>query len=261
MAKKVTTTQKQEIKESDIRIVIWMLKAGKTKKACCEQLGISYNTKRLETIIEDFKNKEQRIAELKKNRAKTPFTHEEKVSIVQDYNSGESQSKIAERYYTSATRVKNILIEMNTPIRARSKKGEATVSHVIQDLDVIFKKNDRVFIPKINSFGIICEVYDEDWIEYYRQPIKRRYIELHPLEEARKNIDSSFEGKEDIHWNIYCIYENGAEWKEKAIKEKIQKIETIIEETGREHYYVWVEGDHSHYTYLNRDALFPVGVK
>ena len=46
---------KKEIPESKIRQVIWMLKAGKTKKACCEHLGIAYNTKRLDTIITEFK--------------------------------------------------------------------------------------------------------------------------------------------------------------------------------------------------------------
>ena len=36
---------KKEIPEAKIRQVIWMLKVGKTKKACCEHLGIAYNTK------------------------------------------------------------------------------------------------------------------------------------------------------------------------------------------------------------------------
>ena len=63
-----TTT---DISETKIRQAIWMQKAGKTKKSICEHLGIAYNTKRLDTIIQDFKDKEVRQAELKKKaRAK-----------------------------------------------------------------------------------------------------------------------------------------------------------------------------------------------
>jgi hypothetical protein len=258
MDKKVTVTN--EIKESDIRAVIWMLKVGKTKKACCEQLKINYNVKRLDSIINDFKEKESRVAALRKERSKTPFSKEEKISVVQDYNAGDSQSKIAERYFTTSARIKSILIEMNIPIRSRSKYGEAKIDHVTQNLDVIFKKNDKVFIPKINSFGIIKEIYDEEWLDYYKQPTKRSYIELPALESARKSNGEFFEGKEDVHWNIYWKYDNGEEWKEWAIKQKIKEIENIIEETGRENYMVWVEGDNAHYKYCYRDSIFPVGV-
>ena len=41
------------IPEAKIRQAIWMLKKGKSKKDCCLHLGISYNTKRLDTIIKD----------------------------------------------------------------------------------------------------------------------------------------------------------------------------------------------------------------
>ena len=55
-----------EITEAKIRQAIWMIKAKKTKKSICEHLGIAYNTKRLDQIINDFYAKEEREAELKK---------------------------------------------------------------------------------------------------------------------------------------------------------------------------------------------------
>lgn len=255
MARKPKTN---EISETKIRQAIWMVKANKTKKSICEHLGIAYNTKRLDTIIQEFQDRENRIAELKKKRSKTPFSEVEKKQIVDDYNNGESQSAIATRLYASPQRIKNVLIEMNVPIRARSKTGEAKVDHVIQDLDVIFKKEDRVFIPKINSFGKVKEVFDEDWIDYYRQPERRRYVELHGLKEAKKKYGEEYEGREDVHWNIYWQYDNGSEWKEMAIKDKISRVESIIEETGREYYRIWVEGDYGHFRDITRENLFPV---
>ena len=44
------------ISEAKIRQAIWMLKAKKTKKQVCEHLGIAYNTKRLDNIIQEFHN-------------------------------------------------------------------------------------------------------------------------------------------------------------------------------------------------------------
>jgi len=255
MAKKPTTV---EISETKIRQAIWMMKANKTKKSICEILGIAYNTKRLDAIITEFRDKETRIADLKKKRSKTPFTQSEKLDIVKDYNSGESQSAISERYFASPTRIKSVLIEMNVPLRARSKKGEAKVDHVIQNLDDILVKGSRVFIPQINSFGTIKEVYDEDWIDYYRHPTKRRYVEIQNMEKLRKKFGEDFEGTEDNHYNIYWCYDNGTEWKEYAIKDRIKDVESIIEKTGREHYLIWVEGDHNHFRNENREKIFPV---
>ena len=82
MAKKPATV---EISETKIRQAIWMLKANKTKKSICETLGIAYNTKRLDAIITEFKDKETRIAELKKKRSKTKSQSE---SFVENTNVG-----------------------------------------------------------------------------------------------------------------------------------------------------------------------------
>ncbi len=57
---------KIEIPESKIRQAIWMLKTNKTKKSICEHLGIAYNTKRLDSIINEFHEREARTKELKK---------------------------------------------------------------------------------------------------------------------------------------------------------------------------------------------------
>ena len=67
-----------EITEAKIRQAIWMLKAKKTKKAVCEHLGIAYNTKRLDAIIQEFHDKIEREAELKKKARSKIFTKTEK---------------------------------------------------------------------------------------------------------------------------------------------------------------------------------------
>ena len=247
-----------DISETKIRQAIWMQKANKTKKYICEHLGIAYNTKRLDTIIQDFKDKEERQAELKKKARAKVLTEGEKAGIVKSYQEGESQSAIAKQLYLTPQRIKAVLIEKGIPIRARKKTGQATVDHVVQDLEVKFAKDDKVFVPRINSFAKVKTVYDEDWIDDHRQPRRRKYVELHGMKEARKKWGEDYEGKEDIHWNIYWEYDDGSEWKEMAIKRMINKVETIIEETGREYYSVYVEGDYAHYRTEMRNNLYPV---
>ena len=252
-------TKSTEITEAKIRQVIWMLeKANKTKKECCEHLGIAYNTKRLQTIIDDFRAKQDREAKLKKLAKTKVFTDAEKNGIVKAYLNGETQTGIARQYHVSPQRIKKILIEMNVPIRARSKKAQPTVDHVVQNLDVKFNIGDKVFLPRSNDYGVIEQVFDEDYIEYLREPRRRKYVELHAFEAAKKKHGEEFEGKEDVHWNIYWEYDNGSEWKEFAIKEKINKVESIIEETGREYYRIWIQGDHGHFTDEVRHNLYPV---
>ena len=132
-----------EITEAKIRQAIWMIKANKTKKSICEHLGIAYNTKRLDTIIQDFKDKEVRQAELKKKARAKVLTEGEKENIVKSYQDGESQSAIAKQLYLTPQRIKAVLIEKGIPIRARKKTGQATVDHVVQDLEVKFAKGDN----------------------------------------------------------------------------------------------------------------------
>ena len=247
-----------EISETKIRQAIWMLKANKTKKAICEHLGIAYNTKRLDILIQDFKDREIRLKELRKKARSKPLIEKEKEIIIESYQEGESQSAIAKRLYLTSQRVKAVLIEKGVPIRSRKKTGQANVEHVVQDLDIKFTKGDRVFIPSINSFAKVKEVWDEEWIDIHRQPRRRRYVELRALIDARKKRGQEYEGKEDVHWNIYWQYDDGSEWKEMAIKNKIEQVETIIEETGREYYSVYVEGDYGHFRTEVRNNIYPV---
>jgi len=253
MAKKST-----EISEAKIRQALWMLKKNKTKKVVCEHLGIAYNPKRLQTILDNFQVKIVREKELKRKARFKEFTNKEKEEIVKDYLEGGGITPIGALYYVSPQRIKKILIEMNVPLRGRGKKSAANVEHVVQDLDVRFKIGDKVFLPKTSQFAYVHEIFDEEWLEIYRHPIRRRYVELSPMKNAKKKYGESYEGKEDIHWNIYWEYENGSQWKEQAIKYRINQIESILEETGRETYRLYISGDNGHWVQQHRDNLYPV---
>ena len=245
----------QEISEAKIRQVLWMIKTKKTKKACCEHLGIAYNTKKLDTIIEDFHRGIEREAELKKAARKKIFTVQEKQSIADSYLNGMAQSAISKQFYISPQKVKAILMELNVPIRGRGKNSEAKVDHIIQDLEVKFAKGDKVFLAKLNCFGIVDDVYDEDKIENLGEG-RQRYVETYTFKPGPKNKWQ--EPQEGIHYEIYWQFEDGTEMKLNAVKDVINKINKTIEETGREYYRVWRADDMGAFYTFTRDQLYPV---
>ena len=247
-----------DISEAKIRQAIWMLKKYKTKKLICEHICISYSPKKLDAIIDDFHKRIEREKELKTKARFKKFSETEMKSMADDYLSGDGLTAIAQRNFISPQRVKKFLMELNVPLRGRGKKSEAKVDHIIQNLEVKFKIGDKVLIAKNSQFAKVKEVFDEDWVEEHRNPTRRRYIELHAMKDARKKYGQDFEGKEDIHWQIYWQYENGGEWKESAIKYRIHQIESILEQTGRESYRLYVEGDAGHFVEEHRNNLYPV---
>lgn len=255
MAKAATT----EIPEAKIRQVIWMLKTGKTKKACCEHLGISYNTKKLDSIIEEFHSKLEREAALKKAAKTKVFTQEEKRAIADAYLNGETQTSLAQTYFISPQKLKTILIEMNVPIRGRGKNSEAKVDHIVQDLEVRFKRGDRVFVSKYNCFGVIDRVFDEEYLEYLENG-RQRYVETYEFKADPKTgmHGKHFEPKEGIHYEIYWQLNDGKEMKMQAMISMRNHIMKSLEQTGREFYSVWRDDDDGGYYYLNRDQLFPL---
>lgn len=254
MAKAPTT----EISEAKIRNAIWYLKSGKTKKFVCEFLGIAYNTKKLDSLIEDFHKKNEREAELKKAAKTKVFTQREKESIAKQYLAGEAQSTLAKQYFISPQRIKSILMEMNTPIRGRGKNSEAKVDHIVQDLEVKFKAGDKVFLAKYNCFAIVHQVYDEEYLEYLENG-RQRYVELYPFKPNKFGMAGRYsEPEQGVHYEIYWVLEDGTEYKLSAMKTVRNRIMEKIEETGREYYMVWRDDGDNCFLYAMRDELYPV---
>jgi hypothetical protein len=246
------------IPDAKIRNAIWYLKEKKTKKFVCEYLQIPYNTKKLDSLIEDFKKRESREKELKEKAKTLVFTDVIKKDIAKRYSNGEAQSAIAASYYVSPQKIKNVLIEMNIPIRARAKRGEAKTEHIVQDLDVKFRPRSRVFYGKENCYATVVDVYDEEYADRMRLG-RQRWVELVEWKESTSRFSEPQQG---IHFEIYWELENGQSWKLEAIKHHIKRVEELIAETGRETYGIWLEGDYSYMkTFVSRADLFPVEYK
>ena len=94
-----------------------------TKREACSILNISYNTTRLDKIIEDYhEQKKYRSRRVSQNRGgqKKP---DEVQDIVKEYLSGENVSNIAKGLYRSPAFVKSLLEKIGVPQRPTKVEG------------------------------------------------------------------------------------------------------------------------------------------
>ncbi len=122
MAKRRKTELEQEkMTDANIAKVIKLLEPsdGKpiTKKDACQMLGMAYNTTRLASIIEEFKQKQIRIAEQKAKLRGKPLSDNERINIIQEYIGGSTIDSISKMTYRGAHLIKQVLEDNSVPIR------------------------------------------------------------------------------------------------------------------------------------------------
>ena len=121
--RKRSVTEEEMMTGANIAKVIRLLEPteeGKkpiTKKDACAMLGMAYNTTRLGTIIEEYKQKQVRISDRKSQLRGKPATQEEKVYIISEYLNGETVDAISKMTYRSSRFIKDVLEGNSVPIR------------------------------------------------------------------------------------------------------------------------------------------------
>lgn len=126
MARKRSELEEERMTDANILRVIGLLEPteeGKqpiTKKLACELLGMAYNTTRLGTIIQQFKDRKERDAKRRAEKRGKPATQDEIQYIISEYLSGETVDAISKASYRSPQFIKNILDTYSVPIRKSS---------------------------------------------------------------------------------------------------------------------------------------------
>lgn len=114
---RVKAKEYENLTEANIKKVIELLEAEKpiSKKEACEILNISYNTTRLNKIIESYK---EEVAELQRRRAANrgkPANTFEIQAVIEGYLDGDSIADIAKRIFRSTTFVKEVIEKVGVP--------------------------------------------------------------------------------------------------------------------------------------------------
>lgn len=123
MTKRSVKKQEHErLDDATLGRVISLLEDEKpiTKKAACDILNISYNTNRLNRIIQQFKEKEEYTRKRFAMNKKAPFSDLEVKELITDYLNGTSITNIANNLYRSVHTIKKKIKEFGLPERSRN---------------------------------------------------------------------------------------------------------------------------------------------
>lgn len=123
MATKRVKNEDERLDDAHMEHVIKMLEQpvegtkAWTKKECCAYLGIAYNTTRLGSLIEKYKERKAADAARRAEKRGKPATDGEISYIIQTYLEGGTIDGISTALYRSASFVRGILDNFAVPIR------------------------------------------------------------------------------------------------------------------------------------------------
>jgi hypothetical protein len=192
----------EKLDDTNMARVISMLEAEKpcSKKDACNMLNIAYNTSRLGTLIDKFKEKKAKEAERRAANRGKPASRDDIIYIVKEYLEGAPVSTIADRLYRSTGFVNSVLDEHSVPRRASSHnyfRPELVPEAAMRDR---FKIGEIVYSARYDSIARIEKestqndawiyrvwLLSDKWQQYAYQPAE----ELASLE-ALKAIGADF---------------------------------------------------------------------
>lgn len=158
----VKKKEHEKLSDDNIKKVISLLEpdtgAPITKKEACEILNISYNTTRLNKIIQEYKNKQIILLRQKElNKGKKATTEEIRQAIV-EYLQGTPISEIAERLFRSSGFVKSIIEKVGVPQRPTNTEARAKVAFLPdQCMADSFSIKEMVWSAKYHTTAVIVD--------------------------------------------------------------------------------------------------------
>jgi hypothetical protein len=123
MARKRSELEQELMTDANIAKVIRLLEPSEegvkpiTKKDACQILGMAYNTTRLATIIQEYRDRRERERRFRAEKRGKPITKDERSYIISEYLAGEPVDSISKSTYRSTAIIKQVLDESNVPIR------------------------------------------------------------------------------------------------------------------------------------------------
>lgn len=128
MARRVKKRAAEKLTESNIEHVISLLEQEKpiTKKEACAILNISYNTTRLNNIIEEHKSDKEYRQKRRAEKRGRPIEDSEVRYIAEAYLEGTPVSDIAKRIFRSASLVKSTIERVGIPNRPVGAEKDST---------------------------------------------------------------------------------------------------------------------------------------
>ena len=181
---RVKKKEHEKLTQENIRHVIELLSREKpiTKKEACQILNITYNTTRLNSIIQDFEDKLNFRAKRKAQLKGKPASKDEIKSAIQSYLRGESVSEISQGMYRSAGFIRAILDRVGVPTRPvaiEERKGCAFLPD--QCVAEEFTEGERVWSAFYHAPAIVGKQYEDPM---YEEKYAGKCYSIYILEES-----------------------------------------------------------------------------
>jgi len=164
---KIKAKEGEKLDDATIALVISLLEGEKpiTKKEACERLRISYNTTRLNKIIEEYKQAIEESAKRRQANRGKPASEYEIQSVIEGYLSGESASEIGKRLYRSPAFVKEVVNRIGVPQKLTSEGQQQLVPD--QCMSSSFEKGQLAWSVKHNAMVIVLREEEQTkWTDF-----------------------------------------------------------------------------------------------
>lgn len=172
MRRGVKKKEWENLSKANIQKVINLLnpEEGKpiSKKEACEILNISYNTTRLDKIIQDFKEREEYVLKRKSANRGKPASDSEIAEAVESYLSGSNISSISKHLYRSTGFVKSILEKAGVPERPTSKNALEYDIIPEETISEDFKPGELVWSAKYHAVARIEAEMSKEYQEKHK---------------------------------------------------------------------------------------------
>ena len=158
-----------------------------TKKKACGMLNISYNTTRLNKIIEDFNTANEFAMNRRKELRSKPITKDEIAFITREYLDEAPLSDISNTSFRSMAVIKRILAKYNVPLRESSSSYHNPPLLELGSIKDDYVAGDLVFCARYGKPGTISSVVKGGygvWLHGIRR--QHCYQPYHELADLRK---------------------------------------------------------------------------
>ena len=164
MPRGVRKREGENLTDSAIEEVINKLNATDpiTKKVACEILNISYNTTRLNKIIEEYLERREHAKVMRAKMRTKPVDKSDASYIVSSYLSGSSLVDISDKTFRSTGVIKRVLTKYNVPIRNTSSDYFNPVDIESSAMADDYVPGDLVYSAKYDCPATILKVKDTE---------------------------------------------------------------------------------------------------
>jgi len=120
MARKKVNVEEKLDDNSMERVIKYLSEKGAKKTIACQMLAISYNTARLDKLIQTYLEKKEYNAKRRAEKRGKPATEEEIKYVIGEYLEGASIVDISKSLFRGPTFIKSILDQYHVPERDTS---------------------------------------------------------------------------------------------------------------------------------------------